>query len=162
MQRVANHIAEFERYGFQVESASFNLREIKDVIQNPQQCVSGLSCHLDVSMLTQVDARVIEEFQHADHTIHGSTNLVAHPSYKFTLGAARLFRRDSRSLQLPAQFSGVEIKDKTQQRRAGDNSKEAQDVRPVSVKSCKIRCRQNPLNVQPENYRCRNRCGEQP
>ena len=85
--------AQTERNVIQAQFASFDFREIQDVVQQPEQRVARLEYHLQIFPLFVRHTRIQNVFSHSDDGIHRSADLVAHVGNKSALRPAGCFGR---------------------------------------------------------------------
>ncbi len=63
---------------FEVESASFDLGEVEDVVEHCQERLDGRLHHLEVLPLLGSQLGIKQESRHANDTVHGGADLMAH------------------------------------------------------------------------------------
>ena len=77
-----------DRSFFQIELSSFDLREIKDVVDDVQKMLGRIVDSVKTFCLRGRHAFTAQDVGHADDTVHRSTDFVAHVGKKGTLGDA--------------------------------------------------------------------------
>ena len=74
------HVRHIRGHAFDFQFASFYLREIEYVLDDVQQNKSRFPDEIDHLYLVATETGLPQHVGHADHTIHGSADLVAHGS----------------------------------------------------------------------------------
>ena len=92
--------AEVEVDGLELELARLDLREVEDVVDDPEQPV-GRSLHpTRVATLLGVQRRIEQQLGQADHRVHRRADLVAHRREELRLHPRRLERGITRGREL--------------------------------------------------------------
>ena len=86
LQRVAQGVAQIEIDRLQLELAGFDLREVQDVVEQPQQRIGRLLHQVQVLALLGRQLGVEQQFGHADDAVHRRADFVAHVGQEFALG----------------------------------------------------------------------------
>ncbi len=73
---------------FQVKPSGFNLGKVEDVVDQAQQGFGAGSHRFGIAPLFVVEIGIQEQTGHADDSVHGRADLVAHAGKKFGLGDA--------------------------------------------------------------------------
>ena len=92
-RQITQQAVEAERPRVERHLAGLGLREVEDVVEQPQQgarCALGLG---GVVQLAPVKRRVLQQLQHAQDGVHRGANLVAHVGQKLALRARGGFSR---------------------------------------------------------------------
>ena len=76
-----------KRPRLQIELAGFDLREIKDLLDQRQQCFARGLCRLRVSALLRRQRRVEQQVGHAEHAVERRADLVTDHRKEARLGA---------------------------------------------------------------------------
>jgi hypothetical protein len=93
LQRVAQGLAQLERQLLELEPPRLDLREVEDVVQQPQQGVRRALRHRQVLALLRIQRRAQQQVGHADHAVHRRPDLVAHVREEVALGHVGLLGR---------------------------------------------------------------------
>ena len=106
-QRESSHglfyeFAQVERFSIEAHFAGVDFGEIQYIINNRHERLGRLHGALDVLSLDEIELSTQGQLGHPDHAIHGSTNLVAHISYKLTLQPAGFLGLVNQSEQFTA------------------------------------------------------------
>ena len=83
------HLTETERRLFELQLVRFDLREVQNVVENPQEVARRGVSHADVLMRLGRKIRFESQPAHVDDRVHRSTNLVTHHREKRSLGPIR-------------------------------------------------------------------------
>jgi hypothetical protein len=86
--QVVDHVVEREVLGRQVQHLGFDLREVEDVVQQPQLRVRRFVDHARHLGLVGLQRGARQHVDHADHAIHRGADLVAHVGQELALGTA--------------------------------------------------------------------------
>ena len=62
----------------ELEPAGLNLRDVQDIVDDPEQTLTGAPQRIGVLPLTRFEPGAQQELGHADHAVHGCAQLVAH------------------------------------------------------------------------------------
>ncbi len=81
----AEAIAQPEGQRLEIQLARLDLREVQDVVEQPEQGVGGVFDGGQKLLLVGGEVGVEREFGHAEDAIHGGPNLVAHVGQKLAL-----------------------------------------------------------------------------
>ena len=76
----------------QLELAGIDAAEVEDVVDEREQGLGGFEGAVEIGALLGIERRVAQEARHADHTVHGLADLVAHHGEEAGPGEARLLR----------------------------------------------------------------------
>ncbi len=82
--------AQIEVVFVQLQLAGFDLGEVEDVVDQGQERLAAVAAGFRKAPLPLVELGVAEQFRHADDTIEGRTQLVAHRGQKLALGRTGL------------------------------------------------------------------------
>ena len=85
---------------FQLEPTGVDLREVEDVVDDPEQRLATRSDDLGELPLARLQVGVEQEAAHPDHGVHRCADLVAHRREERSLGLVRLLRETSLLLEL--------------------------------------------------------------
>src|SRR5436305_7251417 len=83
----ADEVVQLKVSGFQIKMPGFNLRQVKDVVQQGQEGVACSSENPYILSLFRIQNGPPEQIGHADDGIQWSSYLVAHTGQELTLGA---------------------------------------------------------------------------
>ena len=72
--------------GLQFQMPGFDLAQVENIVDNVEQRVAGFDDHLQILALLRGQIALQENFGHADHTVHGGADLVAHVRQKLAFG----------------------------------------------------------------------------
>ena len=72
---------------FELQFAGLDLREVKNVVDDVQQMVSGIGDLAELSVLLWVVHTALQQVREADDGVHRGANLMAHVGQKLALGA---------------------------------------------------------------------------
>ncbi len=88
---VAEQVADCKFRLFQFELASFNFREIQNVVDEMQKAVCRRLDEVEVLPLFGREVGLERQARHPDNAVHRRADLMAHVGQEFTLGAAARF-----------------------------------------------------------------------
>ncbi|MEZ4654508.1 MAG: hypothetical protein R3E12_13210 [Candidatus Eisenbacteria bacterium] len=109
-----------ERRVREVEVSGFDLREVEQVVDEREHRLAGALDELGVLLLLLRQRGVEQQMREADHSVHGSADLVAHGREKLALGPACRF---GRLLGLPELIVGRTREDRVGTRRRSGNGR---------------------------------------
>ena len=87
LTHIAHAVTQAEPYMLELEPPRLDLREVQDVVDDREQCVTGRVDGADAVGLLRVEIGVGEQLGHPEHHVHRSADLVAHHRKKVALGA---------------------------------------------------------------------------
>ncbi len=88
-QALAQQGPDVERRPIQLQASRFDLREVEDVVDDPQQRRRRAADGVEIVPLIGRQRRRREQFRHAQHAVHRRADLVAHVGHELALGPAR-------------------------------------------------------------------------
>ncbi|MNZ32326.1 hypothetical protein D3C78_496490 [compost metagenome] len=88
---VLQHVFQAERNTLQVHPAGFDLGEIEDVVDDPQQVLRRTMHFHNVVALPVIEVGAQRQVAHADNGIHRRADFMAHVGEEFAFGPCRLF-----------------------------------------------------------------------
>ena len=88
----------------------FDLGQVQDVVDDDQQGLTRIGNVAGKSALFGVQWGVQQQVGHAQHTVHGGTDLVRHIGQKLALGLARLLRLAGFNLQVAVQRFAAQLR----------------------------------------------------
>ena len=78
-------------HGFHIQLAGFDLGEIQNVVNNPQQRIGRRLNLIQIILLFGCQLGFQRQVAHTDNRIHRGADLVAHVGQKITLGPGGFF-----------------------------------------------------------------------
>ena len=97
-----------ERLVLQLDLARLDLREVEDVVDDRQECITGRPDDLGVVALLLVQGCVQQQPAHPDDRVHRRADLMAHGGQEGALGLVRVLGRLARRLRLAEQSRVVD------------------------------------------------------
>src|SRR5436190_301879 len=85
-------LAEIELRLLELDAAGLDLREVEDVVDDPEQSLATAGDHRRVVALLGIEPGPLEQPAHADDRVHRRADLVAHRSQERALRLVRLLR----------------------------------------------------------------------
>ena len=79
---------QFEKHRVQIHAPGFDAGKIENIVDHVQQVAGGFQRRQSVLVLLFALRGFFEQLQHAQHSVHGSAQLVTHHGQKITLGLA--------------------------------------------------------------------------
>ena len=92
--QIQQYLLDGERDGLQLHFSRFHLREIKYVVDDVQQRISGVADFLQITTLVRGWVCPEGEMRHPHDGVHWRADLMAHIRQEFGLGPVRFFRFD--------------------------------------------------------------------
>ena len=89
---VFDRLPQVEMDLLQLELPGFDLGEVQDVVDQPEERLGGRPDRVREPSLLRRELRAQEELGHPDHAVHGRADLVAHVRQELRLGLVRLLR----------------------------------------------------------------------
>ena len=99
-ERIAGHVLDPEAPFLQFELAGLDLREIEDVVDDPEQRSGRVVDLVHVVALACRQLGLERQVGHTENRIHRGSDLVAHVGEEHRLGARRILRQLARRLEL--------------------------------------------------------------
>ena len=90
---------------FDVELSRLDLREVENVVDDPEQRVATQPDRVDVLALLDGERRLLQQARHPDHAVHRRAELMAHVGHELALGRAGLVRLRARHQQVQLALS---------------------------------------------------------
>ena len=119
VMRFRNTLPQRKGNRVQLHASGLDLREIQDVIQQPQQRVGGRFGDPQMFALFIVQMSTQHQTHHAQHTVHRRSDFMTHVRQKLALGAVGLFSPNLGFIQLGCSLAhlAIQIRQKRMQLR---------------------------------------------